>query len=127
MNLLVRVALVFMVFFGTYVLSWIVLLVLPFGDLGFVGNLLALLIAVAVARSVWRRGDAVPDSVLGAVGYGAAILGSVGFAAGFFGPMIFAPGANQGPMLGIFITGPAGALLGAVAGFFYGLNRDRGR
>lgn len=41
--------------------------------------------------------------------------------------MIFAPGANQGPMLGIFITGPAGALLGAVAGFFYGLNRDRGR
>lgn len=126
MNLLIRVALVFMVFFGTYVLSWIMFLVLPF-DLGVVGNILALVIAVMVARSVWRRGDAVPDTVLGAVGYGAAIVGSMGFAAGFFGPMIFAPGANQGPMLGIFITGPAGALLGAVGGFFYGLNRDRGR
>jgi hypothetical protein len=127
MNLLIRLALVCMVFFGTYVLSWIVLLVLPFGDLGFFGNLLALLIAVLVARAVWQRGDAVPDTVLGAVGYGAAILGSIGFAAGFFGPMIFAPGANQGPMLGIFITGPGGALLGAVAGFAYGLKRARGR
>jgi hypothetical protein len=45
----------------------------------------------------------------------------------FFGPMIFAPGANQGPMPGIFITGPAGALLGAVTGLFYGLGRQRGR
>lgn len=127
MNQLVRVALAFAVFFGTYVLSWIVLLVLPFGDLGFFGNLFALVIAAMVARAVWRRGAAVPKTVLGAAGYGAAVLGSIGFAAGFFGPMIFAPGANQGPMLGIFITGPGGALLGAVAGLFYGLSRDRGR
>jgi hypothetical protein len=46
----------------------------------------------------------------------ALIIGGIGFAAGFFGPMILAPGANQGPMLGIFITGP----LGAVAGAGYG-------
>lgn len=39
-------------------------------------------------------------------------VGGIGFAAGFFGPMILAPGANQGPMLGIFITGPVGFLLG---------------
>jgi hypothetical protein len=42
------------------------------------------------------------------------IMGAVGFAAGFFGPVTFNPGANQGPLLGIFITGPAGALLGAL-------------
>jgi hypothetical protein len=40
------------------------------------------------------------------------ILGAAGFAAGFLGPMIFVPEANQGPMVGIFISGPAGALLG---------------
>jgi hypothetical protein len=40
------------------------------------------------------------------------IVGAVGFAAGFFGPITFNPDANQGPLLGIFITGPAGALLG---------------
>jgi hypothetical protein len=35
---------------------------------------------------------------------------------GFFGPMILTPEANQGPMLGIFITGPLGLLVGAIAG-----------
>ena len=42
----------------------------------------------------------------------ALLVGGIGFAAGFFGPMIFVPGANQGPMLGIFITGPLGFVLG---------------
>lgn len=44
------------------------------------------------------------------------ILGGIGFAAGFFGPMVFAPGANQGPLLGIFITGPGGFVLGLAYG-----------
>lgn len=43
-----------------------------------------------------------------------AVLGATGFAAGFFGPMLLSPQANQGPMLGIFITGPGGLLCGAV-------------
>src|SRR5690606_15985174 len=39
-------------------------------------------------------------------------IGGVAFALGFFGPMVLAPGANQGPLLGIFITGPLGVLVG---------------
>ena len=46
------------------------------------------------------------------------LLGGIGFAGGFFGPMIFAPQANQGPLLGIFITGPCGFLLGVLYGLF---------
>lgn len=42
------------------------------------------------------------------------IPGAVGFSAGFVGPMIFAPDANQGPLVGIFISGPGGAFLGLV-------------
>ena len=45
---------------------------------------------------------------------GALILGGIGFVGGFFGPIIFTPEANQGPLLGIFITGPAGVIVGAV-------------
>jgi hypothetical protein len=44
------------------------------------------------------------------------VLGIVGFFSGFIGPMVLAPEANQGPMLGLFITGPGGALLGAALG-----------
>jgi hypothetical protein len=50
---------------------------------------------------------------------GALITGGIGFSAGFFGPIVFAPEANQGPLVGIFITGPLGFLLGAAGGGNY--------
>ncbi|HEY4283720.1 MAG TPA: hypothetical protein VGM62_11715 [Chthoniobacterales bacterium] len=53
----------------------------------------------------------------------ALILGAVGFVAGYFGPLIFSPEANQGPLLGIFITGPGGAFLGLVLGLIVSLAR----
>ena len=46
----------------------------------------------------------------------ATVMGFTGLACGFFGPMVLAPEANQGPMLGLFITGPGGAVLGAFVG-----------
>ena len=48
--------------------------------------------------------------------WGALVVGGVGFVCGFFGPIALSPDANQGPLLGIFITGPGGALLGALLG-----------
>ena len=54
---------------------------------------------------------------------GGVILGGIGFAAGFFGPIIFRPDTNQGPLLGIFITGPLGFVLGIICGTVYGLRR----
>lgn len=53
------------------------------------------------------------------------IPAAVGFAAGFFGPLIFSPEANQGPLLGIFITGPGGAVAGLAAGLLVRLLRLR--
>jgi hypothetical protein len=50
------------------------------------------------------------------IGLWVLALGAVGFACGFFGPIALNPGANQGPLLGIFITGPGGAMFGLVAG-----------
>lgn len=50
-------------------------------------------------------------------------LGLAGFAAGFFGPMIFTPGANQGPLLGLFITGPLGFVAGAIGGALFAVFR----
>jgi len=47
------------------------------------------------------------------------IFGGAGFFIGFLGPIIFTPEANQGPLLGIIITGPVGFLLGAVGGLIY--------
>jgi hypothetical protein len=50
-----------------------------------------------------------------------ATLGVAGFLAGFVGPLIVNPGANQGPLLGLFISGPGGALAGLLLGTAAGL------
>ena len=50
---------------------------------------------------------------------GAVIIGFPSFLIGFIGPIIFTPQANQGPLLGIFITGPVGAVIGFIVGALY--------
>lgn len=48
----------------------------------------------------------------------ALVVGGISFALGFFGPMILNPQGNQGPMLGIFITGPLGFIIGLAWGLW---------
>lgn len=45
-------------------------------------------------------------------------IGVITFLIGYVGPIIFWPEANLGPLLGLFITGPLGFLLGGVIGFW---------
>jgi len=68
-------------------------------------------------RNRWWRGETVPGFAL--------VVGGLSFLAGFVGPMVFAPDANQGPLLGIFITGPAGVVLGLLWGGLRALRRKR--
>ena len=44
------------------------------------------------------------------------LVGVVGLMAGAVGPVLFGWGGNQGPLLGFFITGPLGIVVGAIAG-----------
>ena len=88
--------------------------------------------AIAAARYVWMRtgtggstDQPARSGLFSSIVRGALITGAIGFALGFFGPMIFAPGANQGPMLGIFITGPLGLVVGAIGGGVVWARRGR--
>lgn len=38
--------------------------------------------------------------------------GAIGFGIGFLGPMLLDPSSGNGPLLGIFITGPLGFVVG---------------
>lgn len=86
---------------------------------------LAIIAAILSARYVWRYTLSVPVGLVNSLVLGALLCGGVAFVAGFIGPMILAPHANQGPMLGIFITGPLGFVLGAVGGVLYWITRGR--
>ncbi len=81
----------------------------------------AMMTAAAAAFLTWHVMRSANRGILGTALNWAAITGAAGFCVGFFGPMIFAPGANQGPMLGLFITGPLGFLAGGICGLVYAI------
>lgn len=109
-----------------YFLFWVLggILSIPFGIdspnwiLVFSG-LVSFSSAVYLAYSVWKK-TGVNKNTKATLGTyiltGALGLGVFGFLIGFIGPLIFMPGANQGPLLGIIITGPGGVALGAIGG-----------
>jgi len=77
--------------------------------------IVAVALAASVGYFVWTRTRSRPALVASAI-TGAVITGAIGFSAGFLGPIIFMPHARQGPLLGIFFTGPLGFIVGAVGG-----------
>lgn len=85
----------------------------------------ALFVAIGAAVYVWRATASASGGLGSYILSGALLIGAIGFSGGFFGPIIFAPGANQGPLLGIFITGPVGFILGAISGGVYWHLRSR--
>jgi hypothetical protein len=119
-----RFGLAFLVGVATfYFVFWLPMSLLSFLPghmlIAFAGSLAA---AIWAARYMWRRtqdGGGVLTMTLG----GAMIVGTIGFMGGFFGPLIWAPDANQGPLLGLFVTGPLGFLIGGIVGCVYGVAR----
>jgi len=82
-------------------------------------------LAALTGAFAWRGDDPANRVRLGRAWIGGLLLGFVGFAAGFFGPIMLAPEANQGPLLGIFFTGPLGFVLGVMAGWLSAPRVDR--
>jgi len=90
-------------------------------------SLIANTVAVTSAALVWRlwpkskntlgnKNKALESNFISRIAFCSIIAGSIGFAGGFFGPILLSPGSNQGPLLGILVTGPLGVLLGPVIG-----------
>jgi hypothetical protein len=120
---MLRKAIAVLAFFGAFFVAWLLVIALMPGDQAWIASLVAFAAAIYVARQVWNGTAEGATSVPVMAGLGAVTLGGLGFVLGFFGPMILAPEANQGPMLGLFITGPAGVVIGAIAGAWYAMRR----
>jgi len=52
-------------------------------------------------------------------GFWALSMGAAGGLAGFLGPIFLNPDANQAPLLGLFVTGPGGAIAGLLIGSLF--------
>ncbi|HKC93539.1 MAG TPA: hypothetical protein VKB81_05910 [Nitrospira sp.] len=116
----------FVVFLATYYfVYWVPFSFLPFLHQNGVAIILSLLCAIGAARYTWKQMGSMPDGLGSTILSGAMTVGAIGFCGGFFGPIVFTPEANQGPLLGIFITGPLGFILGGVCGLVYWLTVTR--
>ena len=79
----------------------------------------ALLIAAGIGVFLWKKSGSISNSQVKYILLGGIIVGAIGFISGFIVPIILDPSANQGPLLGIFITAPLGFLIGLLGGGFY--------
>jgi hypothetical protein len=118
-------ALLFVVPATYYFIYWLPFSLVPLGDNRWIANFVSLACAIGVGWYVWRKLATSPHGAISSILLGAVLLGGIGFTAGFFGPIIFMPEANQGPLLGIFITGPLGFVVGGISGFVYWAVRNR--
>jgi hypothetical protein len=101
-------------------------LLIPARLFPWLGYVVAAVVSILVARYVWVHTASPQTTLARSVLLWALVTGAVAFSAGFFGPVLLTPHANQGPLLGLFITGPLGFILGGIGGAIYWLLR-RGR
>jgi len=124
MKIALRVIITFFVFISTYLfVFWLPFslfrskLGMPVESLS--PEIVSWVLAIIVAYFTWKRTGNLTNGLVSHILIGGLVIGGISFCAGFFGPMIFDPGANQGPLLGLFITGPVGFVVGLIAGGIY--------
>jgi hypothetical protein len=108
-----------------YFVYWVPCSIIRLHSMPLVAWLGSVVCAVLVGRSTWLLTASAPEGFVSCSMTGALVTGAIAFTAGFFGPMVLDPGGNQGPMLGLFITGPLGFLLGGMGGGIYWFARQR--
>lgn len=121
MKKLVKVLVTFLTFVAVFYLTTYTagILIRKITNSTLVNLAFSLLLAGLAAWFVYRKqGEGRMNLVTSAI-LGSLLTGAACFIAGFVGPMLFMPGNNMGPMLGIFYTGPAGLVLGIIAGIYY--------
>jgi hypothetical protein len=92
-----------------------------------IASAVAFIVALALSRFVWTHSEKAPDGLAASIFMGAVVIGAVGFTIGFFGPLLVSPQDNQGALLGLFITGPAGFVIGGIGGFVFWSRRQSAR
>jgi hypothetical protein len=124
MSALMRGVVALLVFVTIYFFSFLFVSIEIAADDGvWLPNSVALCLASVSAFWVWQSMQEARGGIFTTAIRWAAIVGAVGFCLGFFGPMIFAPQSNQGPLLGILITGPFGFVAGGLTGLAFALFR----
>ncbi len=94
---------------------------------GHEANFISLSIAIPLGIILWKQIGNISNSLPAFIFGGGILVGTIGFSLGFFGPLILTPSSNQGPLLGILVTGPLGFFLGLFLGGLYWNKKEKNR
>lgn len=129
MKTLIRIILTFTSCISTYFfIFWVPFSLIPRArNIQAIPIIGSLLIAVSIAFFIWKKTGGISNGLANHIILGGIIVGSIGFILGFVCPILFSPSSNQGPLLGIFITGPLGFLIGLVGGGIYWIIKEENK
>jgi hypothetical protein len=120
MKILYKIIIILMVLLFTFIIiSFVLNVYIGLADLRWLRSVIRILILAGLAWFVWTKLSSTHEKYLQKITIVGLVSGLLCFAVGFFGPIIFTPEANQGPLLGIFITGTLGFILGTIGGLIY--------
>jgi flagellar biosynthesis protein FliR len=118
MRLIFRLLVLLVVLPAAYLFTYLVpFSFIPFTEQRWIPSSISLLVAVGVGWYVWKALGATELDETSSTYVGAIVVGAIGFCAGYFGP--------PSPLLGIFVTGPLGFVLGAIGGYSYWLIKKK--
>jgi hypothetical protein len=122
MNYFVRFILAFFSLVASYLfIYWMPVLMIRDHIGKIPAHIISLIFAIGIGVLVWKKTGTISNGLTKYIILGGIITGSIGLILGFFGPLIIYPHSGQGPLLGIFITGPTGFLIGLAGGGIYWL------
>ena len=126
MNLTLRILYVLVTFVAFFFfVYWVPFSIFSPNHEGELPRTISIIVAAAAAVYVWVQTGRASDSFGNFVLKWALIVGATGFIIGFLGPILFRPDANQGPLLGIFFTGPIGFVAGMAGSAVYWMVRKK--
>lgn len=126
MNIVLRAILSTVVFAAVHFFSyWMVFLQFIPEDAPQLAWPMSLVTGCVAATFAWCSMDWKEPGLGSAISSGSLIAGSIGLVAGYFGPLFLSPATDQGPLLGLILTGPVGFLAGGAFGGLRWIWRSR--
>lgn len=120
MQLAQKLIIIFFIFWAAILF----LLIIPFGNHFWIAGTISLIITIIIGWYSKRSTKESSIRLFALIIRSSLRLGIIGFIIGFIGPII-STGANDGPLFGIFISGPLGFIVGAFNGFNQWLNDEK--
>ncbi|MDH7445857.1 hypothetical protein [Aquimarina sp. 2201CG14-23] len=127
MSILLRTCLAIFVFITIYLFTYVVMTYITPETLItlIVSQSISILLAILSMMLVYKKTIHISNDLATHIVVGGFIVGPIVFFLDYFVPVIITPTSHQGPLIGVFIAGPIGFVVGLISGLIYWKTRGK--